>query len=243
MHFHVLSLFPEQIVAFLRTSVIGRAIERGLVDLSAVQIRDFTRDKYRKVDDTPFGGGMGMLMQCEPIFRAWQSVVPDHQREKYHTVFLSPKGTVFSQKKALELSHEENLVFLCGHYEGVDQRVLDEIVDEEISIGDYVLTGGEAAACVVIDCVARLIDGVLPDKSAYEKESHMDGTLEAPQYTKPAVWRGMEVPPVLVSGHHERIEEWRRLKSLLETMEKRPDLFSRLTCTEEEWEILLGWKT
>ena len=238
MHFHVLTLFPDQVKDFLHTSIIGRAMDAGKIALSTVNIRDFSLDKHHKVDDTLFGGGTGMLMTPEPVFRAWQSVTGGNA-SVFHTVFLSPKGAVLTQKKAQELATKEQLVFLCGHYEGIDQRVLDEIVDEEISIGDYVLTGGEVAACVVIDCVSRLVDGVLPDASAYTEESHMAGTLEAPQYTKPATWHDRSVPDVLMGGHHARIMEWKRIESLCETLKKRPDMFARLECSADDWAKLL----
>lgn len=241
MNFYVLTLFPDQISGFLNTSIIGRALEKEIISLNTVQIRDFSPDKHRKVDDTLYGGGFGMLMTCEPVYRAWQSIVKEKDKKSFHTVYLSPRGRVFDQKKAIELSSRENLVLLCGHYEGIDQRVLDEIVDEEISIGDYVLTGGEIAACTVIDSVARLIDHVLPDSSAYEEESHMSGVLEAPQYTKPAIWHGREVPEILLGGHHDLIRKWKRHQSLYETMRKRPDMFSRCECTEEEWKTLIVW--
>ena len=236
MRFSVLSLFPQQIEQSLHTSVIGRSLDKGILTLETVQIRDFAEGHYGQVDDTLFGGGTGMLMMCEPIYRAWKSV--ERKTESY-TVFFSPKGTVFSQKKAIEFSKKEHLIFLCGHYEGVDQRVLDEIVDEEISIGDYVLTGGELAACVVIDSVSRMIDGVLPDSSAFENESHMDGVLEAPHYTRPEVWNGHSAPPVLLSGHHADIQKWRREMALYETLRRRPDMFAKLDCNEEDLAALL----
>jgi len=241
MNFHVLTLFPEQVESFLRNSIIGRGLDKGVISLHTVQIRDFSKDKHKKVDDTLFGGGTGMLMTCEPVFEAWKSVTSS-DKKKYHTVFLSPKGQVFHQKKAKELSAHENLVFLCGHYEGIDQRVLEEIVDEEISIGDYVLTGGEIATCVLIDSISRMIPGVLPNESAYEEESHMEGMLEAPQYTKPSIWNEKSVPEILLSGHHANIKEWKRRRALYETMKKRPDMFSRLTVSREDWEILLLWE-
>jgi len=241
MNFHVLTLFPEQVESFLRNSIIGRGLDKGVISLHTVQIRDFSKDKHKKVDDTLFGGGTGMLMACEPVFEAWKSVTSS-DKKKYHTVFLSPKGRVFHQKKAKELSAHENLVFLCGHYEGIDQRVLEEIVDEEISIGDYVLTGGEIATCVLIDSISRMIPGVLPNESAYEEESHMEGMLEAPQYTKPSIWNEKSVPEILLSGHHANIKEWKRRRALYETMKKRPDMFSRLTVSREDWEILLLWE-
>jgi tRNA (guanine37-N1)-methyltransferase len=242
--YSVLTLFPEQVRNFLETSIMGRAMKNGAFSLETVQIRDFCGNAYGKVDDTMFGGGTGMLMQCEPVYAAWQSVIDASTDldQRPHTIFLSPKGVVFSQQKAMELSKFSHLIFLCGHYEGIDQRVLDTIVEEEISIGDYVLTGGEIAACVVIDSVSRMLPGVLPDASAYENESHMGGVLEAPQYTRPETWRDRTVPSVLLSGHHAKIIEWRRLSSLYETWQKRPDLMDRKAISSKDWEILLEWK-
>ena len=240
MKFTVMTLFPEQVRSFLETSITGRALAKNVFLLDTVQIRDFCGNSYGKVDDTLFGGGTGMLMQCEPVYAAWKHIADENPEEKPYTVFLSPKGNVFSQDKAISLSKKEHVVLLCGHYEGIDQRVLSEIVDEEISIGDYVLTGGELAACVVIDSVSRMIPGVLPDSSAYEEESHMGGVLEAPQYTRPEVWHDRAVPPVLLSGHHAKIREWKRLKSLYETWKKRPDLMNRIEVSASDWEILLG---
>ena len=242
MKFTVLTLFPEQVRSFLETSITGRAMNKGIFSLDTVQIRDFFVNSYRKVDDTMFGGGTGMLMMCEPVFEAWKSVVDPDASKRPHTVFLSPKGTVFSQAKAIDLSKYEHLIFLCGHYEGIDQRVLETIVDEELSIGDYVLTGGEIAACVVIDSISRMIPGVLPDSSAYEEESHMGGVLEAPQYTRPEVWHEKAVPSILMSGHHAKMKEWRRLSSLYETWQKRPDLLDRLALSADDWKALLEWK-
>lgn len=242
MKFTVLTLFPEQVRSFLETSITGRAMKKDVFSLDTVQIRDFCGNAYGKVDDTMFGGGTGMLMMCEPVYAAWQSVVQKDTSSRAHTVFLSPKGSVFTQKKAVELSSYEHLVFLCGHYEGIDERVLGEIVDEEISIGDYVLTGGEIAACVIIDAVSRMIPGVLPDSSAYEQESHMGGVLEAPQYTRPEIWHDKVVPAVMLSGHHAKIVEWRRLASLYETWQKRPDLLNQIPLCASDWEILLRWK-
>lgn len=243
MKFTVLTLFPEQVSNFLLTSITGRAMKKDIFSLETVQIRDFCANAYGKVDDTMFGGGTGMLMLCEPVYAAWESVAGQDKSRRPHTIFMSPKGSVFSQEKAIELSKYEHLVLICGHYEGIDQRVLDEIVDEELSIGDYVLTGGEIAACAVIDSVSRMIPGVLPDSSAYEEESHMGGVLEAPQYTRPEVWRERAVPPVLLSGHHLKIREWRRQASLYETWQKRPDLMNRLTVCADDWKILLKWKS
>jgi tRNA (guanine37-N1)-methyltransferase len=234
-----MTLFPEQVRSFLETSITGRALKKGIFQLDTVQIRDFCQNRYGKVDDTMYGGGTGLLMQCGPVYDAHRSICSTSGEQKPYTVFMSPKGNVFNQHKAVELSQKDHLIILCGHYEGIDQRVIDEIVDEEISIGDYVLTGGEIAACVVIDAIARMIPGVLPDASAYENESHMGGVLEAPQYTKPETWLGESVPSILLSGHHEKIREWKRKMSLYETWKKRPDLFNQLTVSQDDWAFLL----
>lgn len=233
MRFTVLTLFPKQIEDILGHSIIARAMSRGLIEVESVDIRDYSANKHRKVDDTLYGGGTGMLMQAQPVYDAWKSVVGDDKRP--HTVYLSPQGKVFNQDKARELSKFEHVVFLCGHYEGVDQRAIDLIVDEEISIGDYVLTGGELAACVIIDAVSRLIPNVLPDASAFENESHMGGLLEAPQYTKPEEFMGREVPRVLMEGHHLKIEQWRHSEALYNTLIKRPDMLDQLHLTVDEW--------
>lgn len=242
MKFTVMTLFPEQVRSFLETSITGRALAKNVFSLETVQIRDFCGNSYGKVDDTLFGGGTGMLMQCAPVYAAWKHIAKEDPEQKPYTVFLSPQGRVFDQNRAIELSQKKHVVLLCGHYEGIDQRVLDEIVDEEISIGDYVLTGGELAACVVIDSVSRMIPGVLPDSSAYEEESHMGGVLEAPQYTRPVTWNERTVPPVLLSGHHARIKEWKRFMSLYVTWKKRPDLMNRIELSASDWETLLGWR-
>lgn len=261
MKFSVLTLFPDQVMDFLDTSIIGRAKNRGVVDIEAINIRDFADNPHKKVDDTLYGGGTGMLMQCEPVFRAWESVCSSQETKndqhaghstsfrsesgpplttrRPHTIFLSPKGRVFNQQKAQSLLNHSHIVLLCGHYEGIDQRVLDEIVDEEISIGDYVLTGGEVAACVVIDAVSRMVKDVLPDEEAFQNETHMQGVLEAPQYTKPSVWHEQTVPDVLLSGHHKKIEQWRRLEGLYLTYKKRPDMLEQLSLTPDEWTYIL----
>ena len=218
-----MTLFPEMITNALSESVIGRAASRGIIEINAVNIRDFANNKHNSVDDYPYGGGFGMVMQCAPVYDCYQSIVGDCA-EKPHTVYMSPKGAVLTQKRARELSKLSRLVILCGHYEGVDQRVLDEIVDEEISIGDYVVTGGELPACVLIDCVSRMIEGVLADSEAYENESHFSGLLEHPQYTRPEEWHGKRVPEVLISGHHANVEKWKREQSLAITAKLRPDL-------------------
>ncbi|MBN1891471.1 MAG: tRNA (guanosine(37)-N1)-methyltransferase TrmD [Clostridiales bacterium] len=238
MKFTVLTLFPKQILDFTQASIVGRAINNGLLDISCVDIRDYSNNKHGKVDDTLYGGGKGMLLTCEPVYGAWDACVSESSSKPY-TVYLSPKGSVLDQKKVIRLSHIDHLVLLCGHYEGIDQRVLDVIVDEEISIGDYVLTGGEAAACIVIDAVSRMIPGVLPDSSAYENESHMDGVLESPHFTKPEVWNGFRVPEVLRNGNHARIEKWRRMEGLYETYKSRKDLFEKQDVSAAEWEYII----
>jgi tRNA (guanine37-N1)-methyltransferase len=238
VRFVVLTLFPSLIRAVAGESILGRACAAGLLSVDAVDIRDFAGNAYGKVDDAPYGGGRGMLLQCGPVFDAWRAAGERLGAERPHTVFLSPQGRPFDQRKAEELAGRGAVVLLCGHYEGVDQRVLDEIVDEEISLGDFVLTGGELPALAVIDAVARLIPGVLPDESAYREESHGDGLLEHPHYTRPAEWHGRSVPDVLLSGHHERIVAWRRKMSLVATMRKRPDLFGRIRLEKGEGEAL-----
>ncbi len=238
MIFTVLTLFPQQIIDFMETSIVGRAMNKGLLELVCVDIRDYADNIHGKVDDTLYGGGKGMLLTCEPVYRAWKAVTSSDS-VKPHTVYLSPKGTVLNQDKVMELSRYNQLVFVCGHYEGIDQRVIDTVVDEEISIGDYVLTGGEVAACVVIDAVARMIQGVLPDSSVYENESHMNGMLESPHFTKPDEWNGLTVPEVLRNGNHAEIEKWRRMEGIYVTYKKRKDLFEKRILTPEEWEFLI----
>lgn len=234
----VLTLFPQQVKNFMNVSVIGNAIQKGIIDLRCVDIRDFSVLPHRKVDDTLYGGGKGMLLACDPVFQAWKHAV-NESCTKPRTIYLTPKGCVLNQSIVSELSKHEHIVFICGHYEGIDQRVIDRITDEEISIGDYVLTGGEVAACVVIDAVSRLIDGVLPDASAFEKESHMTGMLESPHYTKPDVWEGMPVPEVLKNGNHAKIEKWRESEGIYETYKKRPDLFHALPVSAEQWQHII----
>lgn len=223
MRFDVMTLFPEMIQSAMGESIIGRACQKGIIEVNAVNIRDFANNKHNRVDDYPYGGGFGMVMQCQPIYDCFCDIAKDAD-EKPHTVFMSPRGKVLTQKRAVELSRLPRLVILCGHYEGVDQRVLDEIVDEEISIGDYVLTGGELPACVLIDCVSRMIDGVLADTAAFEKESHYDGLLEHSQYTRPEEWHGKRVPDILLSGHHANIEKWKDEQMREITARLRPDM-------------------
>ncbi len=220
-----MTLFPDMVSGVLSESIIGRAQTAGLIEVHCHNIRDFSTDKHRKTDDTPYGGGVGMVMSCQPIYDCYKSVlasIPEESRRR--VIYMSPKGRIFSHGVALELSKYDNLVFLCGHYEGVDQRILDEIVDEEISIGDYVVTGGEVPACIVIDAVSRLVDGVLASSECYEGESVAAGILEYPQYTKPREFMGREVPEVLLSGDHKKIERWRLEEAVRITAERRPDL-------------------
>lgn len=226
MRIDIATLFPEMCESVLSESIIGRARKAGKIEIHCHQIRDYTLDKHRRVDDTPYGGGMGMVMQAEPVYRCWQAVC-EMLPERPHTIYLSPKGSTFTQAKAVELSHKPYIFLLCGHYEGIDQRVLDRIVDEEISAGDYVLTGGELPALIVADAVARMCDGVLPSAECYEEESHFGGLLEYPHYTRPEVWEGAEVPPVLLTGHHKNIAEYRHTEALRITAERRPDMYER----------------
>lgn len=225
MRFDVMTLFPDMIASAMSESIIGRAAEKGIIEINAVNIRDYANNKHNRVDDYPYGGGYGMVMQCAPIYDCYSDIIKGADK-KPHTVFMSPKGKVLTQKKAVELSKLDRLVILCGHYEGVDQRVLDEIVDEEISVGDYVLTGGELPACILIDCISRMIDGVLAGDEAYQNESHYSGLLEHPQYTRPEEWHGKRVPDILLSGHHANIEKWKQEQSLEITKRLRPDMLN-----------------
>ncbi len=226
MRIDIATLFPEMVDNILAESIVGRARKKGAIEINCHQIRDYTLDKHRRVDDIPYGGGMGMVMQAEPIYRCYQAVC-EQIGAKPHTIYMTPKGSVFTQSRAAELSRMDNILIICGHYEGVDQRVLDRIVDEEISIGDYVLTGGELPAAVVTDAVARMCSGVLSSPECYEEESHFSGLLEYPQYTRPEIWEGEAVPPVLLTGHHRNIADWRHEKSLEITKEKRPDMYEK----------------
>jgi len=233
MRIDLITLFPEMCESVLGESIIGRARRAGAVDIRCHQLRDFAFDKHRRVDDTTYGGGMGMLMMAEPIALCYEHIC-EEIGSKPHFIYLSPKGETLTQGKLKQLSEHENICLLCGHYEGVDQRVLDMYVDEEISIGDYVLTGGELPALVLTDSLARLQPGVLSDDECFELESHYDGLLEYPQYTKPQTWRGIEIPEVLYSGHHENIRKWRREQSIVQTAEKRPDMLVKAPLTDKE---------
>lgn len=227
MRIDIATLFPEMCEAVLGESIVGRARKAGKIEIHCHQIRDYSADKHRRVDDTPYGGGMGMVMQAEPIYRCFLAVTEGFER-KPHTIYMSPKGNVFTQQRAVELSKMPNLFIICGHYEGVDQRVIDKIVDEEISIGDYVLTGGELPAMAVTDAVARMCDGVLASEECFREESHFSGLLEYPHYTRPEVWEGERVPEVLLTGHHKNIETFRHEEAVKITKERRPDLFTKL---------------
>ena len=233
MKIDILTLFPEMCEAVLSASIIGRARKAGKVEINCVNIRDFSGNKHNKVDDTPYGGGMGMIMAAEPIYNAYKSLWNEGE-EKPFLIYLSPKGETFKQSEAVTLSQKEHIVLLCGHYEGIDERVIEEIVDMEISIGDFVLTGGELPALTVADAVCRMLPGVLSEDICFEEESHFSGLLEFPQYTKPAVWNGREVPEVLLSGHHANITKWRREKSLEETLKRRPDMLDAATLSKDD---------
>ncbi len=227
MRIDVMTLFPEFVDYVLSESIIGRARKSGALDVRTHNIRDYSEDKNRRVDDTPYGGGKGMLMAAPPIYNCYSAIVEDPEslpREMIRTVYMSPRGKLLRQGDAKRLSGYGQIIILCGHYEGIDQRIIDEIIDEEISIGDYVLTGGEIPACILADAVGRLCPGVLSDPECFEAESLTDGLLEYPQYTRPPVFHGMEVPEVLLSGHHKNIDEWRHEKSVEITKERRPDL-------------------
>lgn len=228
MRFEVLTLFPEMLEGFFKNSILGRAAAQGYIEINCTNIRNYTKDKHRKVDDTPYGGGYGMIMACQPVvdcIRAVKAKLPDSgSKEKTRVIYMSPQGRLFDQQKAQELAKYDNLILLCGHYEGIDERIIELEVDEELSVGDYVLTGGELPAAIVVDTVARLIDGVLPSPLCYEDESLQGGLLEHPQYTRPRVFEGLEVPEVLINGNHAKQEQWKKEQALKRTKEKRPDL-------------------
>lgn len=237
MKIDIMTLFPDMCETVLDTSIIGRARKAGKVEISCVNIRDFANNKHNKVDDAPFGGGMGMVMSAEPIYNCYKSLYNENE-DKPYLVYMSPKGKTFNQKTAIDLSKKEHIVFLCGHYEGIDERVIEEIVDEEISIGDYVLTGGEMPALVCTDAICRMLPGVLSDKICFTEESHFAGLLEYPQYTRPAVWMDREVPSVLLSGNHAEIEKWRKEKAIVITNDRRPDLLNNAILNKKEKKFL-----
>ena len=236
MHFYIMTLFPEMFPGIMETSILGRAKAQGLLDWEAVNIRDYTLDKHMKVDDYPYGGGAGMVMQAEPIYRCFEALTQKMRPEpkKKRVIYVTPQGHVFNQKMAEEFAREEELVFLCGHYEGVDERVLEEIVTDYVSIGDYVLTGGELPAMVMIDTISRLVPGVLHNQDSAETESFSDGLLEYPQYTRPETYHEKKVPEVLLSGHHKNIEAWRFEKAIERTKTFRPDLYEQYLKDKKE---------
>lgn len=276
MNFHVLTLFPEMIEQGVNTSITGRAINNGLLSINAVNIRDYAFNKHNSVDDYPYGGGAGMLMQAEPVYLAYEAVKEQIDKRKQENikseevtstepadcsevrnsdlqdqnskkrplrvVYLSPQGDVFNQKMAEEMAQEEDLVLLCGHYEGIDERVLEEIVTDYVSIGDYVLTGGELPAMVMMDSISRMVPGVLSNQESGETESFAGNLLEYPQYSRPEEWHGQKVPPVLLSGHHANIEAWRREQSVMRTAKRRPDLLKKADLTNKEWTQVRQWK-
>lgn len=246
MNIHIMTLFPEMVMGGLNTSITGRAISKGILSIEAVNIRDYAFNKHNSVDDYPYGGGAGMLMQAEPVYQCYQAIVDKihtqsgavselcADKKKPRVLYMSPQGKTFTQGMAEELAQEEELIFLCGHYEGIDERVLDEIVTDYVSIGDYVLTGGELPAMVMVDAVSRMVPGVLHNDVSAEFESFQDNLLEYPQYSRPEIWHEKQVPPVLLSGHHANIEKWRREQSVIRTARNRPDLLEKANLTEEE---------
>lgn len=237
MNFYILTLFPEMVMDGLNTSIIGRAVKNGLLNIEAINIRDFAQNKHGQVDDYVYGGGAGLLMQAAPIYRAYESICEKIGKSP-RVIYLTPQGKVFNQSCAEEFAKEEDLIFLCGHYEGIDERVLEEIVTDYMSIGDYVLTGGELPSMVMIDAISRLVPGVLNKQASYEVESFHDNLLEYPQYTRPEEWHGKKVPAVLLSGHHVNVEKWRREQSLKRTLERRPDLLEEANLTKEDKKYL-----
>ncbi len=237
MKFYIMTLFPDMVRDGLNTSIIGRAASKGLLSVDAINIRDYAFNKHQSVDDYPYGGGAGMLMQAEPVYQTYKALQEKTGKKNLRTVFLSPQGKTFNQSMAEEFAKEEDLVFLCGHYEGIDERVLEEIVTDYVSIGDYVLTGGELPAMIMVDCISRLIPGVLHNDVSAEFESFQDNLLEYPQYSRPEVWHEKAVPPILMSGHHANIEKWRREQSVIRTAKNRPDLLAKAELTEAEKEL------
>lgn len=238
MRVDILTLFPETVGDVLSESILGRAQERGYIKIEAHQIREYTTNKQCQVDDYPYGGGRGAVMQADPLYRCWDAV-QQQVENPVHTIYLSPCGKTFTQADAIRLSKLPNLVLVCGHYEGIDQRFIDECVDEEISLGDFVLTGGEIAAMAVTDAVCRMVPGVLADPECFEDESHFNGMLEYPQYSRPAVWHGREVPEVLLSGNHAKVAQWRRKQSIIRTRDRRPDMYAKLDLSSKQDKKLL----
>lgn len=241
MRIDILTLFPEMCNAYLSESIIGRARKAGKVQIECVDIRDYTKDKHRRVDDTPYGGGMGMIMQVEPIYDCYHSLCRKTDA-KPHLIYLTPQGKTLTQKRVRELAQMDNIALLCGHYEGIDERVIEELQPEEISVGDYVLTGGELPALILADSISRMLPGVLSEDECFEEESHYSSLLEYPQYTRPYEWRGRTVPDVLLTGHHANVDKWRRQQSLKRTFERRPDMLEKADLSEEDREYLSDLK-
>ena len=247
MQFYIMTLFPDMVMDGLNTSIIGRAMDKGLLDIEAVNIRDYAFNKHNSVDDYPYGGGAGMLMQAEPVYQCYEAVKKKIEakallsnpgtRKSPRVIYLSPQGKTFNQTMAEEFAQEEDLVFLCGHYEGIDERVLNEVVTDYVSIGDYVLTGGELPAMIMIDAISRLVPGVLHNDVSAEFESFQDNLLEYPQYSRPEIWHDKLVPAILLSGHHANIEKWRREQSVIRTAKNRPDLIEKAKLTKEEQKL------
>lgn len=238
MQFYIMTLFPDMVMDGLNTSIIGRAIDKGLLDIEAVNIRDYAFNKHNSVDDYPYGGGAGMLMQAEPVYQTYRAICEDSQlsdtKQRPRVIYLSPQGQTFHQQMAEDLAKEEHLILLCGHYEGIDERVLEEVVTDYVSIGDYVLTGGELPAMIMIDAISRMIPGVLHNDTSAEFESFQDNLLEYPHYSRPEVWHDKKVPPILLSGHHANVEKWRREQSVIRTAKWRPDLLERAELSPKE---------
>lgn len=237
MRIDILTLFPEMCDTVLGESIIGRARASKKVEINTVDIRDYTNDKHRRVDDKPYGGGMGMVMQADPIYKCFNALC-DEIGEKPHLIYMTPQGKTLTQERVKELSRLDNIAILCGHYEGIDERVIEELQPEEISVGDYVLTGGELPALIVADSVSRMLPGVLSDNECFEEESHFNSLLEYPQYTHPSEWNGRAVPDVLLSGHHQNVDKWRREQSLKRTFERRPDMLEKADLTEDDKKLL-----
>ena len=233
MNIQIMTLFPDMIMNGLGTSITGRAMEKGILSVNAVNIRDYAFNKHHSVDDYPYGGGAGMLMQAEPVYQCYKAIT-DAMEKKPRVLYMSPQGKTFTQDMAEEFAKEDELIFLCGHYEGIDERVLEEIVTDYVSIGDYVLTGGELPAMVMVDAISRLVPGVLHNNVSAEFDSFQDNLLEYPQYSRPEIWHEKQVPPVLLSGHHVNIEKWRREQSIIRTAKNRPDLLEKAELTEKE---------
>ena len=241
MRIDILTLFPEMCNAYLNESIIGRARKAGKVEIECTDIREYTKDKHRRVDDTPYGGGMGMIMQVEPVYDCY-SAICEKLGTKPHLIYLTPQGKTLTQQRVRELAAMENIALLCGHYEGIDERVIEELQPEEISVGDYVLTGGELPALILADAVSRMLPGVLSDDECFEEESHFSSLLEYPQYTRPYEWRGRTVPDVLLTGHHANVDQWRRQQSLRRTLERRPDMLENASLSEADKKYLFDLK-